>query len=112
MSPIASFVTGVAITFIGALTAVVYLRRHLQEILTDLCGTAERAGFWTAFSSICLVTVPLIFSLYPRPEGGSWSVSIFDIGTQLRWSLIGLVLTLLVLGRTISKSVPCATDSN
>ena len=41
--------TGVSLTI--ASLVVVYLRRPLELVLTDLCGTAERARFWTASRS-------------------------------------------------------------
>lgn len=105
MSPVATFLIGLAITLAISLTAVVYLRSHLQRILTDLCGTATRASFWTAFSNVSLVLVPLVFALFVRPDGGEDATAVFEISRQLRWALIALVLTVLVLGRTLSRSI-------
>src|SRR5712691_10475000 len=51
-----------------SLIVVAYLRRPLKAILADLCGTAERARFWSAFSNVTLVLVPLIFVMQYRPE--------------------------------------------
>ena len=42
------FLVGLAATMGVVLVALVYLKNPLQNILADLCGTTERARFWTA----------------------------------------------------------------
>ena len=72
MSPGTSFLVGIGVTFIASLAIVLYLRPHLTKILIDLCGAEQRAGFWTAFSNVTLILVPLIFALFSRPEAREW----------------------------------------
>ena len=106
MSSVAVFMTGVGLTAVIALVVVVYLNPHLKKILTDLCGTTERAGFWTAFSNITLVLVPIIFAIGYRPAiGDSFSV-VMQLAQQLKWALIGTVASVLILGIVISRFIP------
>ncbi len=91
MSAVATFLVGLAITLVSALLVVVYLRFSLKAILIDLCGTVERARFWTAFSNVTLTLVPVIFALHHHPEAGPLPSLVFELGAQLESALIGLV---------------------
>src|SRR5947209_4829561 len=98
--------SGVGVATATSAGVVAYLRRHLETILTDLCGTVERARFWAAFSNVTLILVPLIFAMDYRPEARHGAGVVFEMGTQLKYVLIGLVLTVLVLGIVISSFIP------
>ena len=71
MSMILIFLTQIALTVIACLLIAGYIRPFLKRVLVDLCGTEERAQFWTAFSNIMLVVLPVIFGLgfYPLETG-------------------------------------------
>ena len=70
MTAVTVFLADVGIASGVSLLVVAYLRRPLKAVLADLCGTVERAKFWSAFSNATLVLVPLIFVLQYRPELG------------------------------------------
>jgi hypothetical protein len=106
MSAMLIFAVGIGTTALVSLLAVGHLKQHLRRILIDLCGTEERANFWTAFSNITLILVPLIFAMHYRPQTGPDTVALFEIGNQIEWALIGLVLSILVLGIVISRFMP------
>jgi hypothetical protein len=106
MNPIVTFLLGVFIVLAGAIAAVIYLRPHLRSILRDLCGTEERADFWTAFSNIILVLTPVIFALSSRPQGENGTATFFDVSSQLQRGLIGLVGAVIVLGIALSQFIP------
>ena len=106
MTDMAIFLTGVGAATAASAAVVAYLRRHLESILTDLCGTVERARFWAAFSNVTLILVPLIFAMDYRPEARHGAGVVFEMGTQLKYVLIGLVLTVLVLGIVIGSFIP------
>jgi hypothetical protein len=112
MSPAAVFLIGLAITLVSVLLVVMYLRTHLKAILVDLCGTAERAEFWTAFSNITITLVPLIFALHYRPEAGSPPSMFFAICAQLEQALIGLALSVFGLGLVIAGFIRRSRQSN
>lgn len=105
-----SFLLGIAIALAFSLAVVVYLRRRLRTILIDLCGTEDRAGFWTAFSNVTLVLVPLICALFERPESGR-VLDLFAVASQIQWALIGLVAALALVGLVISVYIPRASPS-
>jgi hypothetical protein len=105
MSAVMMFLVGVATTLLSASLVVIYLRFHLKSLLTDLCGTPQRAEFWTAFSNVTLMLVPVIFALNYRPEVGSLPSLVFALSTQLEEALIGLVCSVLLLGIVVSTFI-------
>jgi hypothetical protein len=96
---------GMAVTFAVGLGVVAYLRRPLERILVELCGNQERAGFWAAFSAVALGLTPVIFAMAWRPEAGAGLPAVFEFTDQLKWGLIGLMGTVLVLGCMIGRSI-------
>jgi len=106
VSPTLIFVFDVALTAIFLVAVVVYIKRPLQTLLVELCGTAERANFWLVFSNVALVVVPLIFALDYKPEFGPERIPIFEMAAQLKYSLVGLVTTLGSLAFVLSRFIP------
>ena len=102
MNTIAVYLIEVAATLVICLAVVMYLRPHLRRILTDLCGTDERAQFWMVFSSILLVGLPLIFGMGYNPSESTSEMMFFDITHQLRWNLLGFLFSLVVIGAVVS----------
>jgi len=106
MTNVTVFVVGVGSTGLAALCAVTYLTPSLRKVLTDLCGTAERANFWTAFSNLALLLMPLIFALHQIPEGNPEAPLVFQLSRQLEWAFVGLVATVVMVGLVISRFIP------
>ncbi len=106
MSEVMSFVIGMGVTLLISMLVVVYLRPHLRRILLDLCETEDRANFWTAFTTVTVVLSPLICAMFHRPAGGGDSAAFFDISTQLRWALVGLIGSVIALGAVIARFIP------
>lgn len=102
------FALGIAITLLASLSVVFYLRRPLRTLLADHCGWPERASFWAAFSNIHLVFVPVIFALGHPPGPDGPAARAVELGGQLREALMGLVLTVLLLGVVLSMFLPRA----
>jgi hypothetical protein len=102
------FLIGTGASLTVALLVVKYLRRPLEAVLADLCGTADRARFWTAFSCVALLVMPLIFALDARPEGeaGAAGTAVFAIVGQVKWALIGLAVALMGLGIVVGSFIP------
>ena len=101
------FLCGLSITSLASLGIVVYLHRPLKELLAELCGNERRAEFWTAFSGVTVGLVPIIFSLARRPSLGASAV--LEIAEQLKWGLIGMVVSVLLLGWMIGRFIPRVT---
>ena|SRR5579864_4982382 len=96
----ASTVFSFGLLLISALSVAVvaYLNRPLRSVLIDICGTEDRASFWCAFSNITLFLFPLLFMLDYRPEDSSDSAWLWSLANLAKRGLLGLVLTVVVLG--------------
>ena len=60
----------------SALT-VLFLRRPLDMLLAELCGSANRARFWLVFTSVAIVLFALLGMMiaFPLSEGRDWAGS-------------------------------------
>ncbi len=105
MTAAAIFLTCVGATALLSLAVAIYLRSHLRTILTDLCGTPERANFWTVFSNVILVLVPLIFALDYHPNADAGVPLVFEISAQLKHALVGLMISIIGLGTAIGSFI-------
>lgn len=102
MNTIFFFLLEVIITLVISLLIFRYLRPFLNRILADLCGTIERAQFWTAFSSIILVGLPLLISLTYQPEAGSAEALFFEIARRISGNLMSFLIALIGIGFIVS----------
>lgn len=105
MSAVAMFFAGLVVTMAIVLAALRYLKDSLFLVLSALCGATERARFWTAFSNITLFLVPVVLALSQRPAANDWPGAVFEISTQIEWGIVGFVLSILILGVVLSKSI-------
>lgn len=92
------FVIGVCMTLAISIAAVLFIRRHLRNVLIDLTGTESRADFWTAFTSLMLILIPVIVAMFVPPKRHSEEQVFFQVTGILKWSLMGLVVTLISYG--------------
>ena len=102
MSIIVLYLLQLAVTLIACLGLAAYIRPVLRRVLADLCGTDERAQFWTTFSNIMLVVMPLIFGLGFKPESMVFDEAFFALTAQLRWNLLGFIISLVSIGFAVS----------
>ena len=105
MNSILAFIVGLALTMTVALVAIGYLQHHLKAILTDLCGTEERAAFWAAFSNVTLFLTPVIFALHFRPESGSMTALVYGLSDQIAAALLGFVAAIVMLGFVVGRFI-------
>jgi len=98
MNTILAFLMQIALTAILSIIVVGYLRPSLRKVLTDLCGTEDRAHFWTAFSNILLIGLPIIISLNYKPQAGGVEEFFFEISSKLSGNLAGLLFALIGIG--------------
>jgi hypothetical protein len=101
MSLVTAFLLGLTLTMATAFLALFYLRGPLQLLLTDLCGTVERARFWTAFSNVTLFLVPFALALGHQPVAGGQAI-VFAISDQIQSAVIGLIVSVVILGVVLS----------
>ena len=99
------FLSGLAASLGVSLAIVVYLRGPLRPILVELCGTTERAAFWSAFTNISITLVPLMFALQYTPESKGEPSAILEIAAQLKWALAGLLAIVVMVGWILSRFI-------
>jgi hypothetical protein len=102
MNTILYFLVQIILTIIISVLIVGYLRPFLRKILTDLCGTEERSQFWTAFSNILLIGMPMIFAMNYRPEANNTEELFFEVAGKLSGNLGGLLFALAGIGAIVS----------
>lgn len=92
----------IGLTVLACALVTRYLRVHLYRVLVDLCRTEERAQFWTAFSNILLVGLPMIIALGFRPEARTLEEAVFEILGRLSGNLAGYLFALTGIGLVVS----------
>jgi uncharacterized membrane protein YhaH (DUF805 family) len=102
MNTIFAFVVEVVLTVVIAALVVAYLRPFLRKLLIDLCGTEDRAQFWTAFANILLIGMPVIFSLYYKPTAGDPEELFLQVAAKLSGNLAGFLFALIGVGVIVS----------
>ncbi|MBI5354127.1 MAG: hypothetical protein HZB50_15905 [Chloroflexi bacterium] len=102
MNTILAFVIEVVITFTICALTFRYIRPFLKRILVDLCGTEERAQFWTVFSNILLVGLPLLISLMYQPKAVNAEELFFELTRRTSGNLFGFMFALIGVGFIVS----------
>ncbi len=105
MNDIAVFLIGIGVTLATSFVAVAYLKPHLRKILIDLCGTEERADFWTVFSIVILVLTPVIATMSIRPRAGQDVSIVYALSDQILGGLIGLAGSVIIMGLILSRFI-------
>ena len=102
MNSILFFLLEVILTLSISMLVFRYLRPFLTRILVDLCGTEERAQFWTVFSNIVLVGLPLLIAFTYQPEASQAEALFFEITHRISGNMLGFLMALLVIGCIVS----------
>ena len=102
MNTIFAFAIEVIITLAICALTFRYMRPFLNRILVDLCGTEERAQFWTVFSNILLVGFPLLVSLMYQPEASKAEDIFFELTRRTSGNLFSFMVTLVGIGVIVS----------
>jgi hypothetical protein len=111
MTQVSVFVLGLGVTLVATCVVVAYLQGYLRAVLTDLCGTVERANFWTAYSNVTLLLTPLIFAMHYRPAATAMQPVAFELSAQIEAALAGLVFSIIVLGFVLKAFIPRTPSS-
>jgi hypothetical protein len=100
------FASGVVGAVLLAVAVAWYLSEPLRKQLRELCGNSERAEFWTAFANVTIVLTPAIFAMLVDPPMDPGVSLLPGIISQLKWGLIGLVSSVLMLGWILGRFIP------
>lgn len=102
MNTIISFLIQVLLTVALTTMIVSYIRPYLRKVLVDLCGTEERAQFWTVFSNVLLIGLPSILALNYKPEAGTLEELFFEVAGRLSGTLAGFLFALICVGIVVT----------
>ncbi len=84
------------------------LRGHLKRVLTDLCETEARSGFWVTVAGLSIVLTGLLAATstlgYSDPSVGGFDLFLGAM-TQARVLLFGLLGIVLVLAMFLLSSI-------
>jgi hypothetical protein len=100
------FITGLTLTLFISFVVVSYMNTPLRKLLQELCGNPQRSDFWVAFSNVTVVLIPVIFAMPSEPVPHPGPISLVEICTQLKWGLIGLAVSVLLLGWILGRFIP------
>lgn len=94
----------VALTVAG--TSVLLLLHPLRALLTDICGTRDRASFWTLYACILVILAPLLTVSFPGLLDRAADVGPGAVLQQaLFYALTGVIGALMIMGYAIWKPV-------
>ncbi len=104
-------VTFAGIALAGLVASLVVervLRGHLKRVLTDLCETQARSGFWVAVAGLSIVLTGVLAATatfgYTDSQVGGYDLFLGAM-TQTRTLLIGLLGIVLVLAMFLLSAV-------
>ena len=95
----------VGLSLSASIFVLVYLGGLLKSMLTEVCGTEERADFWLGFSKLVFVFFPLLVVIY----AGNYSWTSAGITSQMLRGItskviLGELITLSIVGFVIWMS--------
>jgi hypothetical protein len=102
MNTISAFLLEIVITIAISALTFRYLKYFLNRVLIDLCGTEDRAQFWTVFSGIVLIGLPLLFGLLHQPQAQEAEGLFFEITRHISSNLIAFMFALVGIGLIVS----------
>lgn len=100
--PIAALLLTYAVTLVLAGLAAFVLRRPLSILLSELCGTEERSSFWTVWSMVMMIALPLLFVSMARIATDPTEL----IQGTVAATLAGTLLAMLGMGLAVWRRVP------
>lgn len=86
--------------------AAAYLRPALMPLLADLCGSADRAAFWTRMASLGMVIGPTALALMRAEQWLGSATALAIIRSLLSVSLNGVLVVLGVLALAMWRQIP------
>jgi hypothetical protein len=102
MNTLGAFWLSASIAIVVSVLVVTLLRRSLDGLLVELCGSGGRARFWSTFTSVTIVLTASIGMLasFPLSDKPGWEdyPHLPTVLSAFRTSLVFLLLALGTLG--------------
>ena len=110
METVIFFLVGVAVAVAVSFATIAVIRKSYHEILEELCGTAQRAGYWVRTSEACLVVITLFVAIashgYYELNRPDTMVLFWGLMRQVSWILAAVFASLIVIALVIGRSLP------
>ena len=98
MTSLSAYAMSILVAIASAGITIGVLYRPLFAVILDLCGTQQRARFWSIYLSAILVLVPLTFVTFVL----SFGARLPDLGAIVQrttfYALLGLTGALVAIG--------------
>ncbi|MBI5235996.1 MAG: hypothetical protein HY886_07095 [Deltaproteobacteria bacterium] len=104
------FAVGALITLGSGAMVIRYLSAGLEKIICELCGTKERALFWSKFVNTLLLVMPVVFVMYALPTGADKEKGFFEVVRVARVGLVGLILMASAVAVTLNRYIMMGTN--
>jgi hypothetical protein len=95
---ILTFFIEIFIALLLSVSAVVSLKRPLAHLLSELCGTTQRAEFWARYTNIMLFITPLLGVIMFGRNMPSPEINFIFLKESFRSALFGLFIALVIIG--------------
>jgi len=102
MNPVLAYLLSLVLTLLAASLLTLLLKAALRNVLRDLCGTDERARFWTLFAAVLLIAAPTIIGLGFLPLETGGPAQFFELMGRLRANLLAWLFMLMAVGSVIT----------
>jgi hypothetical protein len=102
LTPIAALLLTYAVTLALAGLVALVLRRPLAILLSELCGTEERSSFWTVWSMVMMIALPLLFVSMARVATDPTELIQGTVGA----ALAGILMAMTGMGVAVWRRVP------
>ena len=102
--PIAALLLTYAVTLVLAGLAAFVLRRPLSILLSELCGTEERSSFWTVWSMVMTLALPLPLLFVSMARIATDPTELIQ-GTVAA-TLTGILMAMAGIGLAVWRRVP------
>ncbi len=99
------FLTELAIAILVAVVPLAVLHAHLGRILTDECGTVERADFWVRYTYLVVGGCSILFAALGTHQGEP-AITVDVLRYAFTRSLVGTLAALVGVGFQIMKFLP------
>jgi len=111
MNDIVMFALEIGVPLALGLFVNVYLKGVTSRLLAELCGTTDRSEFWVKVTAVLMIAAPTALVLaFGRSD--QIDASIGDVMRHaLTLSLLGIVVVIGGLARTIWKTIPTNVTS-
>lgn len=112
MNEVSLFFGGIIVSILISLMTMYYLKPAFLRVLEDSCEKGTGSEFWLRYSFIMLLIAPITLQLFFIPGNLAELSSISQIRWMIGLSMSGLMMGLLIVGRSIWKATTVSLENS